>query len=167
MSKRVYKSVFRAVTELEDARPFQFVKPDTFFAEKSRERMKNCVFARRGVSRELFPSLNSPPVPYAPRHWAIRNGVFIFKDQTTFPSSRNKSFSRAFRTSAILEFDIFLKCFSSRILSYPTINHELLEYNLMYWKKEKECRSDWLIWGKETPIFIFVAHILIQRILSM
>lgn len=68
VSKRVYKSVFRAVTELEDARPFQFVKPDTFFAEKSRERMKNCVFARRGVSRELFPSLNSPPVPYAPRH---------------------------------------------------------------------------------------------------
>lgn len=66
--RSAYKSVFRAVTELEDARPFQFVKPDTFFAEKSRERMKNCVFARRGVSRELFPSLNSPPVPYAPRH---------------------------------------------------------------------------------------------------
>lgn len=102
-SKRVYKSVFRAVTEFEDARPFQFVKPDTFFAEKSRERMRNRVFTGeagegggRRVSRELFPSLNSPPVPYAPRHRAIRNGVFIFKDQTTFPSSRNKSFSRGF-----------------------------------------------------------------------
>lgn len=66
----------------------------------------------------------------------------------------------------ILEFDIFLKCFepNSKRLYLSDDQSRIIRIQLDVLKEQsrEECGSNCLIW-KETPIFIFVTHILIQN----